>query len=290
MSTIVELRSQAEKNDVRAQLKLGVRYLRGHDTSIDPHEGGKWLGKASDAGNSTASGYCLYEGLGRAKDTNRAFEFFKVGAEKDKDEDAMNMIGQCYLYGSGTTTNQTDAFKWYQNAADAGCIAAINNLGYCYELGYGAKQSYDDAYKYYQDAAKRGCLLAINNLGMCFEHGWGTTKNLEEAFKDYIAAANKGAAVAACNVGRMYEDGLSVPKDSDLAAVWYERASFLGSRTSKSILLRLLNKNADFKKQFYWKRVRVLMIGWKKNSTADCPIAKLPRDVMKVIVALVTRV
>lgn len=65
-------------------------------------------------------------------------------------------MGQCYLYGSGVPTNQTEAFKWYKAAADAGCVAGLNNLAYCHELGYGVAQNYPEAFKLYSESAKQG--------------------------------------------------------------------------------------------------------------------------------------
>jgi TPR repeat protein len=60
------------------------------------------------------------------------------------------------LSGLGTTANKDEAFEYYKNAKEAGCLAALNNIGYCYESGFGVDKEYNEAFANYSLSAENG--------------------------------------------------------------------------------------------------------------------------------------
>ncbi len=52
--------------------------------------------------------------------------------------------------------NPSEAFKYYQLAAEQGYREGLHNLGWCYRFGYGVQQDYGTAVKYYKLATEQG--------------------------------------------------------------------------------------------------------------------------------------
>ena len=71
---------------------------------------------------------CMYrEGKGTAVNLEKAFDYFKLAAERG------NMVGQCnlaasYEFGRGTEKNLEEAIKWYKKSAKQGHQIAIDSL------------------------------------------------------------------------------------------------------------------------------------------------------------------
>ena len=111
-----------------------------------------------------------YNGKGIAQNYTEAFKWYQKAAEQG-DADAQCNLGRCYEYGNGIDQNYTEAVKWYKKAAEQGYARAQCNLGYCYYHEKGITKNYTEAVKWYQKAAKQGYARAQNNLGLCYELG-----------------------------------------------------------------------------------------------------------------------
>ena len=61
-------------------------------------------------------------------------------------------LGICYLNGSGTDKNLTEAVKWFTKSAEHGNPQGYSALAYCYAYGLGVAKDLSKA-MYWQDRA-----------------------------------------------------------------------------------------------------------------------------------------
>ncbi|MFA6715457.1 MAG: SEL1-like repeat protein [Victivallaceae bacterium] len=207
--------------------------------------------------------YCLglnfYEGKGGAeKDYYQAFKWFKEAARQEHVL-AQYYLGLCYLYGRGTSQDNSKAWKWLLHASKyfydeaevmaAQCIIdevkvthGLNRdkllqsfLGpaffqgnanacflqsYCAHYDIGQKDvQYLEGFK---DAARRGHPKAFYYLGLHFAKNKKTQKT---AFQCYLEAAERGFVPAFSKLGICYKSGLGAARDPDEAYKWFDKAA-----------------------------------------------------------------
>jgi len=114
-----------------------------------------------------------------------------------------------------------DAVARLRVRALAGETAAMMELGNDYFFGKGAKVDYSEAFYWYQAAANKDDPSGCYNLALCHERGLGTPANHFMAFMCFQRAAKLGVSQAAYNLGTYYRDGMSV--GSGEAAMTLER-------------------------------------------------------------------
>ncbi|MCL2213653.1 MAG: tetratricopeptide repeat protein [Treponema sp.] len=81
---------------------------------------------------------------------------------------------------------------------------------------------YDIAKKYYQAAAEHGCMKAM--IELAFQYKRAVFPFYTKALHWFIKASEKGSAKAKYNIGEMYEEGEGVKQDYKQAVSWYEEA------------------------------------------------------------------
>jgi hypothetical protein len=119
------------------------------------------------------------------------------------DADAMDRLGQLYLYGPALYRDNTQAREWFQKAAEAGNLPAMNHLGQLHLYGWGVPQDSAQARQWYQKAAEGGDAEAMYGLGWLYEHGWGGDRNFTLARRWYQQAAASGSAEAKRALSRL---------------------------------------------------------------------------------------
>ena len=82
-----------------------------------------------------------------------------------------------YQYGIGVDQSDTEAFQWYQKAADQGYTPAQYSLGTLYAKGLGTRQNNKKAAKWFRAAADKGFTEAQNDLGLMYEKGKGVAQD-----------------------------------------------------------------------------------------------------------------
>lgn len=129
---------------------------------------------------------------------------------------------QYYDYAKGARCynekNYTEAFIYFQKAADSGDSVSQCYLGIMYDLGQGVNQNDLLAIKWYKESAKNGCLPALNNLGRLYVK----MKNFKEAAIFFEQAAKKGYLPSVYEMGVLYEDGTGVEKNISKAETMYK--------------------------------------------------------------------
>src|SRR5439155_551128 len=94
----------------------------------------------------------------------------------------IDLLGNFYLSGIGTSINKQKAFELFQKAANLGSVSGIIKLGNCYQNGIGTGIDRQKAFELYQRAADLGSITGINNLGNCYQNGIRTSVDRQKAF------------------------------------------------------------------------------------------------------------
>src|ERR1043166_4185913 len=94
--------------------------------------------------------------------------------ENRYDLDAQFALGYCYYNGIGTEINKGKAFELYKIVAERGHSIAQYNLGQCYRLGDGVEKDEVRAFEFYKKSSDQGYLDAQVQLGCCYDEGIGT--------------------------------------------------------------------------------------------------------------------
>ena len=76
------------------------------------------------------------KGLGQAKDSKLAFEWFQRAASAtDPHPKALTMLGYLDQSGTGTVADPVEAGRWYKRGVDKGEVMSMFNLGMMYLRG-----------------------------------------------------------------------------------------------------------------------------------------------------------
>ncbi len=131
---VESLRKRAEKGEVEAQYRLGLRYARGEGVPQSWTEALGWYRKAADRGYSHAQfdlAVMYYKGSGVEKNSTEALRLARPAAEKGYAA-AQFMVGQMYAEGEGVARSDAEALPWFQKAAEQGIADAQYQLGRIY--------------------------------------------------------------------------------------------------------------------------------------------------------------
>jgi TPR repeat protein len=152
----------ANKGNARAELVIGLKYLKGDGIVASDTQAARWLERAARAGDPIAENHlgALYQtGRGVKTDIAQAMHWYEAAAAQG-DRHAMSNLAVLYAGGAGAPANFADAARWFQRAASLGYVDAQFNLAVLFERGDGVPQSLLDAYKWYSIAAAAGDAVA----------------------------------------------------------------------------------------------------------------------------------
>ena len=172
-------------------------------------------------------GICYQEGIGVAKDVEKAVNCYRKAAGKEY-PNAMLHLGYCYLYGIGVDVDKTEAYQWFQKAAEKGFLPAIHNLALCYRFGHGIKQDDKKAVHYFQQAANKGNARSQYELARCYEKGIGMSVDLSIAFHWYQQSAKQLFLPALQDLARCYKQGIGTDIDLLKAKAYLQKMAELG--------------------------------------------------------------
>lgn len=150
-------------------------------------------------------------------------------AAEQGEADAQYRLGTCYAIGDGVETNEAEALKWYNKAAEQGHEGAKGQLVAWYQL------EEDRAVKWYRKAevgwyrkvAEQGCVIAQFRLGMCYATGTGVEQNQEKAEEwfDKIKDPFDQFMIGNCFLAPLHFDFI---RDEVMAMKWYRKAAEQG--------------------------------------------------------------
>ena len=185
-----ELKDQAARGDVIAQVSLGIAYRDGKVVDRNYAEAVSWFRKA---------------------------------AEKN-DAAALDNLGWMCEHGSGIACSLEEAVKYYRAAAEKGHAQAQWNLGRMYAGAYWGHLDIKEAARWYRRAAENGHRDAQHQLGLAYLQGMGVPADDVQAYRWFSASADQGNVEAMLAVGSMYSLGRGVAGSEKEARAWFSKA------------------------------------------------------------------
>ncbi|MFG1423657.1 hypothetical protein [Roseixanthobacter liquoris] len=154
------LRAAALGGNAAAAYEVGMRYVDGKGTDMNPVNGVKWLSYAVSKGSVPAA----YQ------------------------------LGSLYEYTNRDVEQARALYTW---AADRGNLRAMHNLGVLASEGVDGKSDWPAAIRWFRMAADLGLRDSQHNLGVIYSRGLGGAPDLGEAWKWFALAANQGDSESA---------------------------------------------------------------------------------------------
>jgi TPR repeat protein len=245
----------ANKNDVKAQIKLGFLY---EDKLEDFEAAANWYKKAIEQADDNTmynslgydfeeqngKGFALYRlgllyenvalryltsNLKRVPlDNSEAVKNYKKAAELGI-EDAVSQLAWLHNFGPIELRNYKEAAKWYLKLVNKGDYFAEYQLGILYEEGKGLVQDYKKAFDLYSSSSAKDSILADYRLAKLYKEGNGVAQNYKEAIRLYIKVSdqpnNYYASAAEVNLSSLYLEGKGVPQIYKKGFEWVRKAA-----------------------------------------------------------------
>lgn len=162
------------------------------------------------------------------KNAEEAIYWYETAANQDDDPFGILSIyklGSLYDNGILVKEDPNKAFEYFKIAAEKGVPDAQYRLACFYDESYGVVSiNRKRAAYWYKKAADQGHTIAKYNLAICYQNGDGVDKDLEKAFNLVQDAAIENLPIAQTTLGLYYEQGIYVKKDSGNAIYWYKKA------------------------------------------------------------------
>jgi uncharacterized protein len=191
----------AAAGHVRAQINLGILYMRGQGVPADLIQARAWLEKAAASGDPQALytlGRALSESAGQAvADPVRAADLYRRAAEKGNALAGLR-YGLALSEGNGVKRDPVAAQRWLIQAQESGIPEAALAMG---DMAARTPATRDKA---------------------------TNEKIVQSALSWYQGAANAGVPSAQFKLANAYFAGVGVPRDPAQALLWYSRAAQQG--------------------------------------------------------------
>jgi uncharacterized protein len=191
----------AAAGHVRAQINLGILYMRGQGVPADLIQARAWLEKAAAGGDPQALytlGRALSESMGQAvADPVRAADLYRRAAEKGHARAGLR-YGLALSEGNGVKRDPIAAQRWLMQAQESGIPEAALAMG---DMAARTPATRDKA---------------------------TNEKIVQSALSWYQGAANAGVPSAQFKLANAYFAGVGVPRDPAQALLWYSRAAQQG--------------------------------------------------------------
>ena len=233
------------KQSTWALLVLMLSLLLGCMPQARPEQDISKIRKTAGQGDVAAQlrlGTMFEFGLGGLpQDYTQAFYWYQIAAEQGSAM-AQNQLGLWYANGQGVQQNNKLAFDWTKKAAEQGVAGALSRLGNMYNEGNGVAQDDTQAVEWLQKAAKQGNAEAQLHLGRKYANGKGVAQDDKQAAVWIRKAAEQGLVMAQCNLGVMYFLGRGVPQDYKQAVDWYRKAAEQGDTDAQFFLVAMYDK------------------------------------------------
>jgi len=155
------------------------------------------------------------------------------------DPESETTLALAYHAGTLLKTNEVEALRLLQDAANRGFVAAEEAMGIFCQSGFGLSPDKSQAVSWYTRAAQHGSSDAATNLALMYSTGDGVPKDAAKAATWFRSAADEGDVTAQLNLAALYHRGEGLPKDDDQATVWLTKAAEQGSVPAMLELARL---------------------------------------------------
>ncbi len=215
-------------NDSEAQCYLGRIYLFGIGVEMDHPKAYQYLKSATDNGNLEAPTMLAALNLinNNIGDDETGIEYLKKAAEAGN-VDAMTSLGALYYTNSSMESNQEEAIKWLEMAADRDSSIAQGVLANIYLDLFEKDDMYIDG--------------EVNQKAYAY---------LEKSLDYLYKSAVNDNVTSQFALGNIYEDGEYVDQDHEMAIYWYERAAKLGYQFAQYALAYMYYEGIGTKQNY----------------------------------------
>ena len=240
--------SQAAAMDHKyAQYSLAGLYRRGQGVEKNDTRAFSLYMSSADQGNPYASlelAKMYRDGSGTKPDLQQAewrfqdaYSGFFVLKEKSHDDKLQYRIGQMLYTGTGTSTDNERAARYWEKSAKLGNINAQYALGTLW-LETRSRDS-GQAVEWLTKAANAEHSAAQYVLGKLYRDGVYFNKDMDQAMKWFRSAAELGNEYAAYQMGRLLLLGEEIPKDVEAAMKWLNLSAEKGNPYAQYALGKL---------------------------------------------------
>lgn len=181
------IKEMADGGYLPAQYQLGMIYYEGKILPMNKEIAYQWIDKAATGGNADAQyqlGLIYYGGDGketRPFNENLAIQYFESAGAQEHGM-AQYSVGNILVSGG---KNGVKGFEWLQKAEKNGVEEAVFLIGYCYMEGLGTKKDIRKAVEYITRAANfenpDACRVAQGVIGNWYLQGTNVPKDIEQA-------------------------------------------------------------------------------------------------------------
>lgn len=169
------------------------------------------------------------------------------------------------------------SFRLLYPLAKKGTLEAQFYVGLMFDSGLGVDQDVSEAFDWYQAAAERGHSSAQHNLAVAYANGEGVELNSREAIVWWKRAANQGNADAQYNLGIVYAIGkLGVKRDVNQAKAWWRKAA-IGGDAMAQYNLGILYANSKGSVNSYCEAAR----WWEESAKNGVQKASTALEILK---------
>ena len=230
---------RAETGDPAAQTLIGELYWNGLGVAKDQQKAAEWFRFAADGGGREALfsiANILLRGKIIPEDKELGEKFMRKAAEAGHARAQFN-LAQIITARRPTWASYKKALPYYTSAAEAGIADAQYALANIYAEAKGVQFNDDEKARIWlKKAARNGFDTAQVELGIWLANGRGGEVDRDEARKWFIKAAAQGNVIAQNRLARIYGFGVGVEKDIIKAGAWYilaRRAGFTDSNMDR---------------------------------------------------------
>lgn len=219
-------------NDPLAQFTLGNFFRNGWGRTTDASAACKWFGKSAQGGIPFAQhlfGECLEKGVHQKADPLMAAHWY-LEAAKGGHSVSNCHLGGLYMTGAGVDKNPKKALDLCA-AATSNSTMAMLWMGRFYLEGDASIKNNTQAWRWFKQAAEYRKSEGFYYLGLMLESGLVNDSSVEAALSMYQQAAEKGVIKAYYPTGKLYfqsrhnpESDLPVAEDLAKAYMWLAAA------------------------------------------------------------------
>ena len=246
--TRLKYEQAATEGDRAAQYFLGLMYLSGKGTAIQPDKAFDWLLQAARQNLPEAQYWladCYARGRGTLQSDREAVRWYRIAAENGHAV-SQTAIGLALLYGIGLEKNEKEAAIWLEKASVAGNARAQYYRFRQLANGLGVPKDPERADHWLIQSAEGGwqearVIVAARDILRYSER----KDNPEQATRAVVwlgEAAARNDRNALYLLGTLYYTGTLVDKNHALAAECFLRAAHAGHRNAQRTVGALYRK------------------------------------------------
>ena len=253
----------AEKNNIQAQLVLGIMHEQGIGVALNDTRSAYWWQRALDNGYvdiAKALGSMYMSGRGVPLDYKKGMELYLLAAEHGNPH-AIKFIALGYKRGLGLPQDDEKAAAWGAKAASlAGADADVVFLD-SMQSKETELQGEEEIFAEFLRQANQGNARGLFYVSVAYTSGTGVARNYIKAEKWAREAAELGLTSGIRHLGLFHQLGQGLPKNRIEAQKWYYILNALHPEDDPFLSII----NAKYMTKYSLDEARILADAWLAN-------------------------